>query len=213
MNLYQYCGNNPLRFVDPLGLCKQRRWDYYSAISWIALNQSEGAEISDEEYFSDPMLAAQYHFFHDPTPISQFNYYSAISSIALHHGDPSAGATMGELNTFATWLMAGIVFEGFNCALAASSETSVAPRTLTTATKGGPKPSPKFIEPTNPPQLPPTELPPGYSVRVMPPTSQYPNGYWVQTNRLGQPINPLTGKPPANVTSAMARAQTHIPLP
>jgi RHS repeat-associated protein len=79
--------------------------------------------------------------------------------------------------------------------------------------QSGPKPTPNFVEPTNAPQAPPTEVPDGQSVRVMPPTQQYPNGYWVQTNEHGQPINPSTGKPPGNVTRPEARAQTHVPLP
>lgn len=47
----------------------------------------------------------------------------------------------------------------------------------------------------------------------MPPTKQYPNGYWVQSNKYGQPVNPTTGKPPSNVTRSESRSQTHVPIP
>lgn len=83
----------------------------------------------------------------------------------------------------------------------------------TSSGSGSPQPTTNFTEPTNPPQPPPAEPEPGYSVRVMPPTSQYPDGYWVETNAEGQPIDPSTGKPPSNVTKAQSRAMTHVPLP
>ena len=73
--------------------------------------------------------------------------------------------------------------------------------------------TPNFVPPTNPPQVPPKELPPGHSVRVMPPTEQYPNGYWVETNEHGQPVDSATGKPPGNVTRPVGRSRTHVPLP
>ena len=115
--------------------------------------------------------------------------------------EPSTGAPLGEQPTApAAQPEAG-----------GAGSMSRGPRDPGTA--GGPKPSPKFETPTNPPQDPPTILPPGHSVRVMGPTAQYPNGYWVQTNEHGQPVDPSTNKPPSNVTQAQSRAQTHVPLP
>jgi hypothetical protein len=84
-----------------------------------------------------------------------------------------------------------------------------------TKSGGPPKPSPNFVTPTNPPQLPPnpSNLPPGHTVRVGPPTEQYPSGYWRQYNQQGQAVDPSNGRPPSNVTSSEFRARTHVPLP
>lgn len=78
------------------------------------------------------------------------------------------------------------------------------------ATAGKPKPSPKFKSPTNPPQFPPKDIPPGWRIREMPPTEQYPNGYWKLEKPMKdgswQPIDPSTMRPGG-------RPETHIPFP
>jgi hypothetical protein len=78
---------------------------------------------------------------------------------------------------------------------------------------GSPLPALHVIPPKNAPQPPPTVVPNGFTVRVMPATQQYPYGYWRIYNTSGQPVNPATMRPPSNVSSAQAQAQTHVALP
>lgn len=76
--------------------------------------------------------------------------------------------------------------------------------------EGGPKSSPNFKPPTNSPQLPPTEIPMGWRVREMPPTPDYPTGYWRLEKPMGnggwQGIDPSTMKPGS-------QPETHVPFP
>jgi hypothetical protein len=80
--------------------------------------------------------------------------------------------------------------------------TAVAPTT-------GPKPSPNFVKPTNPPQHPPASIPFGTRIFRGKPTQQYPNGYWKIEKFDGQGwqrLDPRTMKPGPH-------PDTHIPFP
>lgn len=77
----------------------------------------------------------------------------------------------------------------------------------------GPKPAKNFIAPTNPASHPPSDLPEGFIVRAMPPTAQYPNGYWRLRNPDGHYVDPSTMRQPGNVSKAEFNAMTHVPYP
>jgi RHS repeat-associated protein len=76
-----------------------------------------------------------------------------------------------------------------------------------------PKAPKNFVEPTNPPQLPPSQVPPGQTLEIGPKTPQYPDGYWRQINSQGQAIDPSTGKVPNASTGPEYESKTHVPLP
>ncbi|MDQ2837152.1 MAG: polymorphic toxin-type HINT domain-containing protein [Actinomycetota bacterium] len=79
----------------------------------------------------------------------------------------------------------------------------------------GPQSPKNFETPTNPAQAAPaqSDLPPGFKVRVMGPTSDYPTGYWRVTNAAGHYVDPSNMQQVGNVTKAQFNARTHVPLP
>jgi RHS repeat-associated protein len=185
-NTYQFVGSDPVGMVDPEG---NIAWYY-----WVAAGAVNGLLGGPEDPFGD---AAAGLILEDGAQVG------AAASAEQAAEDAAAQAAKKLAEKAAEEAIKDAEPEGQYCPASDIPE----------AAKSAPKPSPNFVEPTNAPQLPPTELPPGHSVRVMPPTEQYPNGYWIQTNEAGQPINPATGKPPGNVTRPIFRSQVHVPLP
>ncbi|WP_291797094.1 hypothetical protein [Cellulomonas sp.] len=131
-----------------------------------------------------------------------FNAYD--SSSAGNYGD-------GLVNAFTAIDITALTGASTLGALRAGGGTvGVAANSEAAAVNGVPKTSPNFKPPTNAPQSPPSEIPAGWRVREMPPTSDYPNGYWRLEKPMGnggwQGIDPSTMKPGT-------KPETHVPFP
>ena len=154
--------------------------------------------------------------------VTGWNYWWSDKRAATHTGDAfqdGMGASSAAWDIFNVGLTAyggvsavkGAVSVGGRVAGAVrAARAGSAVEDAAQAARGVPRLSPKFRPPTNPPQYPPAEIPPGWRVRQMPPTEQYPNGYWRLEKPMSdgswQPIDPSTMRPGG-------RPDTHIPLP
>ncbi|MCC7087120.1 MAG: hypothetical protein IT427_19130, partial [Pirellulales bacterium] len=136
-------------------------------------------------------LAHKYHVIYPEEPGGFWLALEGLLALFGANAAQGAGAATaaGEAGTAAK---AG---EAAGCAVKGASST--------------PKPSPKFVSPTNPAQVPPAELPPGIRIFRGQPTQQYPNGYWKIEKFDGngwQRLDPRTMKPGPH-------PDTHIPFP
>jgi RHS repeat-associated protein len=203
INLYQAMGNNPVCYIDPWGFI----W-YDDLGNWVQNNVAQSQNFVNNNL--PPLLAAAADTVLDlggglgeyPQTLGHLG-----EGTGTYSADPSLANLAGVAQDLST--AAGTAAMGMSGLPGAKAPLGAKP----CPPKGAPKPSPNFKPPTNPPQQPPQNLPPGHTVRVMPPTPQYPDGYWVQSNPEGQPVNPSTGKPPGNVTRPEFRSQVHVPLP
>ena len=67
LNLYSYCGNNPLNWVDPFGLCKEEKswWDKMWEEAWIMPWQIlDKAWALEREYFPNRLDVGQGDYRH-----------------------------------------------------------------------------------------------------------------------------------------------------
>jgi RHS repeat-associated protein len=181
INLYAYVGNDPLNFTDPFGFSK---------------DSPPGTVASDAS----------------PDPVQAGSQY-AQAGIGLCALGPAGCAAGGVITTLQAL---GTVAAGTG-AIILNAKPPQDPQPITNP----PQPVPDIPEGwvSSPSRsgggtiyYPPGQNPPGSgeSIRVMPPGSSpvpgLEEGYWVQTNKSGQPINPATG-------GTGTQGETHVPLP
>jgi RHS repeat-associated protein len=226
---YSYCQNNPIARIDPNGELDQvlatkyvdedgnellNTKDGSSAVVTVTDDKRKGfdaavkdAKNTDDVAWNNTMKSSLLGFELSPAQencLNQLNSDWSRKNAIKYWQNPTFGngIRFSFSEAMSQWTNPMLLLTGASVGI-------VGLENLATP-KGGPKPTPDFVKPTNPPQTPPTNLPPGYTVRIMGPTEQYQNGYWVLSKEFApgksQPINPATGKPGP-------RCDTHVPLP
>ncbi|TWI03646.1 RHS repeat-associated protein [Luteimonas cucumeris] len=191
-NRYWYANNNPYRFTDPDGRRSKEESDYKR-------EQAEERRRAEEESRRKAEEAKRQEQAQRAQQAGEIAVGAMVTALMTL---PDVMSPDGGGSGFSS-LITGLLFKTENSITAeVASATSVIKR--------APRPALNFKPPTNSPQNPPQIIPAGYGLRVMAPTEQYKNGYWVLEKPMSngglQKINPSTGRPGPEW-------DTHVPLP
>ena len=223
---YDFCGSNPVSRIDPNGMNWYQNsrgnvmWRNSASDSFMDDNRaiwtnigatythyrSDGSSVffyQKTNQDGDMTLASHTFSPNETAAFGLFHSDQAREAAMQNHVDPTWGSflTMVAKEMKAQWTDPYPLTEGMPMSAIGIKNQPI---------KKGPKPTPNFMPPTNKPQLPLANPPNGFIVRVMPPTQQYPNGYWVLEKPMKQggfqKINPSSMRPGT-------AAETHVPLP
>jgi hypothetical protein len=186
---------------------------------WVArkFTRNDAGEISYQDDWTIGTDVASLRSFRELA--NTYEWWAVWKRQADENGGGTTGGYLAVVRNPFNWVAGATAFVGGeSCTPAqkvevadnAAVKNAANVENVAPVAKGAPKPSPKFKTPTNAPQNPLTNVPEGYTQRIMKPTEQYPNGYWVlekqQANGGWQKVNPATMKPGQ-------QHETHVPLP
>jgi RHS repeat-associated protein len=225
MNLYRYCGGDPINRSDPFGLAgegsdgndRAHDRDNNDKEVWLPRQFVDASQLPREPITRTPFDAGGPFELWNPNLLG--DYFSATSEPGLRESAFSLGSL--PPNSLSSTPLPSVP--------AISASPTPSPNVnndgwLTKFEKWwssfSPSPvdnwvfnsagTPNFRAPTNPPQMPPENIPPGWRIRQKPPEPGYPDGLWrlekPMDNGGWQGINPSTMKPGP-------QWETHVPFP
>lgn len=210
MGTYAYAEGVPTYYTDPMGTSV---WTLGSTVVGALGTAIEAGAVATAGAFAGAVVVGGAFGGGIGCHVAGYDVRSCYD--ALRGDDPYCGNRHSDASRLAcSQVRNGTCTVGWNVNVNCS--TAGNPNQPVTSCSTGPKSPKNFVPPTNDPQLPPTDIPDGWRVRKMPPTADYPNGYWVLEKPDGTRKNGDTAwqpQDPRTRTPGRGPEDHHVPFP